>query len=236
MLAVALVAALVVAGWREWPQWRPGGARPIAASSLSHAKERLVCPATNTRIAIFGDSHVAGTGGDASVVAFGRIMQAALPGSIKVDLWGAGGDTAAMGAQRWLGSAQPMAGLVILAYGTNDAAPRGWLRARQPVPLAEFEADLFRQISHWQDRGAQVALMVPPPGGSGAMADRLQPYRETVARVGVRQGLAVLDPAEAFAKCSASGPLLDYDGLHMSAAGHRCLGQWLAAQLCPAAP
>lgn len=230
-----VIASLAVAGWREMPKWRVGGAHAVQATSVSAGKDRLVCPQSGSRITIIGDSHVAGTGGVATVEPFGRIMERLLPGNITVELRGAGGDTAEMGARRWLNAPHPAGGLVILAYGSNDAAPRGWLVTRHPVPPGRFEAALIRQIATWQDGGARVIVMAPPPGGSPAMAERLAPYRQAAARVGVAASLSVLDPVDAFGQCTGSEPLLDYDGLHMSAAGHRCLGTWLAAQLCAGA-
>jgi lysophospholipase L1-like esterase len=226
-----LVLALVAGGWDEWPQWRIGGAAPLPAASLSSGRERLACPASGSRIAIYGDSHVAGNGG--ATVPFGRVMQKALRLRLTADLRGAGGDTAEMGEQRWLATAQPEAVLVILAYGTNDAAPRGWLGGKQPVPIPGFTNALRRQIDFWQARGAQAVLMAPPPGSSSAMAERLAPYRNAVSSLGKESAIAVLDPADAFARCAGSAPLLGYDGLHLSGAGHRCLGTWLAGQLCP---
>ncbi|UYV15866.1 SGNH/GDSL hydrolase family protein [Porphyrobacter sp. ULC335] len=226
-----MLLALVAAGWEEWPQWRIGGAAPLPAASLSRGRERLACPASGSRIAIYGDSHVAGNGGD--TVPFGKVMQNTLRLRLTADLRGAGGDTAEMGEQRWLATAQPEADLVILAYGTNDAAPRGWLGDKEPVPIPRFTNALRRQIDFWQARGTQTVLMAPPPGSSSAMAKRLTPYRKAVATLGEERAIAVLDPAEAFARCTGSGKLLGYDGLHMSAAGHQCLGRWLAEQLCP---
>lgn len=232
-VGIVLLIAVAAAGWREWPHWRVGGAQPVSAGPVSRNKGQLACPQSGSRIVIVGDSHVAGAGGVSAVVPFGRVMESALPGGPVVELRGAGGDTAEMGAMRWLDAPRAPGDRVIIAYGSNDAAPRGWLRAKRPVPQGRFEAALTRHIVDWQQSGAQVMLLAPPPGGSAAMAERLSPYREATAQVGEAAGLAVLDPAEAFAQCSGSAALLDYDGLHMSAAGHRCLGTWLAQQLCP---
>jgi lysophospholipase L1-like esterase len=223
---------ITVASWREIPNWRSGGAAPIATASLTRGRGILLCPPAGSRIAIYGDSHVVGTGGARGVVPFGNVLEYALPAKAKVDLHGQGGDTALMGERRWRGT-QPAPSLVLLAYGTNDAAPRGWIGRKDHVPLVEYTASLQRQIDRWQTEGAQVALIVPPPPGSAAMLERIEPYRAAAAALGKRNGLAVLDPADAFAKCASEPALLDRDALHMSAAGHRCLGRWIAYTLCP---
>lgn len=165
---------------------------------------------------------------------FGQVFAQALGGRVVISLHGVGGHTAAMGEQRWRGRDLPGTDLVILAFGTNDAAPRGWLRDKQPVAIADYTAALSHQIARWSARGQTVVLLAPPPGGSPAITARLQPYRHAARNVGRANALAVLDPADAFASCPASQPVLERDALHMNAAGHRCLGLWLARQFCPA--
>lgn len=236
-LAIAAAAAglVVAAAWQDIPQWQADGTAPVAAASLTRGREQLSCPPPGSRIAIHGDSHVAGTGGGAPVKPFGRVLGTMLAPGVIVRLRGQGGDTALMGERRWPvehGSAD----LVLLAYGTNDAAPRGWLRAKRPVPVPAFAASLQRQIDQWQAAGAKVALLAPPPPGSTAMLRRIAPYRTAAAMLGERNGIAVLDPAEAFAACASAPALLRRDALHMTSAGHRCLGRWLAETLCPAQP
>ncbi len=238
-LALVLALALVAVLWTEIPHWRMGGTKSIAAPSFTHSEPIDDCPAAGANIAIFGDSHVAGRNlgevdGRAGVP-FGTALEQALGNRITVSLFGVGGETAAQGERRWSDS-ESGAELVIIAYGTNDAAPRGWLRERTPVPIDDYKASLSRQISKWQARGRPVIIIPPPPGGSAAIMQRLSPYREAAAQVGQERGAGVLDPADAFASCPAEQPVLTYDALHMNAAGHQCLGQWLAEQICPGNP
>lgn len=231
LLAVVLLAAIVV-GWREIPRWQAGGAQPVPAASVGWGRDRIACPAPGRAIAIYGDSHVKGSRSEAGAQPFGKVLEAALGGRVGVALHGVGGDTAEMGERRWQGS-RDAAKLVIIGYGTNDAAPRGWLRSKEPVGTARYAASLQRQIDRWHGAGRDVILLAPPPPASTAMMRRIAPYRRAMSDLGQARGIAVLDPADAFASCSEPGPLLGYDGLHMTAAGHECLGTWLAAQICP---
>ncbi len=238
--AIALAAAALVLGalvvlWPEVPQWRLGGTRSSPASSASRDAHALACPQAGTGIAIIGDSHVAGGRMEETGAPFGAVLEEALPDGVTVQLYGIGGATAADGEQRWGARDLANAGPVILAFGTNDAAPRGWLRDKQPVPLAAYKASLARQIANWRARGHDVALLAPPPGGSAAIAARIAPYRLAASDVGRNVGAPVFDPADAFAACPAEQPVLTFDALHMNASGHRCLGKWLAHQICPPA-
>lgn len=238
-LAVALIAiSLVGAGlfWGEVPAWRMGGAQVLPIEAVATKHDRPFCPEAGETIELRGDSHVAGgrmgsVAGLASLP-YGRVMEQELGGEFPVLLRGRGGFAAGDGQEAWR-NASPRGDVIIIAFGTNDAAPRGWMRNRAAVPLAEFEASLVSQINRETTRGAKVALLAPPPAGSQAINQRLQPYREAVARVGQSNGVAVFDPAEAFDECTASEPLLGYDALHFNASGHRCIGKWLASKICP---
>jgi len=229
----AVLAGLGIALRDEVPHWRSGGSDAVATASVGHMPQPLACPNAGTRIAIIGDSHVAGSRMEPDGMPFAGVLEQALAGRITAMRLGVGGETAAGAEQR--ARSRDLAGFdgIMLMLGTNDAAPRGWLRGKQPVPLTAFRASLTRQIAGWRARGLDVVLLAPPPGGSPAIAARLRPYREAVRDVGRASGVAVLDPADAFVSCPADAPLLIRDALHMNAAGHRCLGQWLAQRLCP---
>jgi lysophospholipase L1-like esterase len=229
-IGIATIAA--VALWSEIPRWRAGGADAVAGPSVSWGPIPQGCPANLKRIAIFGDSHVTGGRAGEGAVPFGKVLENKLSGDVQVVLHGVGGDTAEMGERRWLGRAGG-GELVILAYGTNDAAPRGWLRGKRPVAIEAFSGSLQRQINHWRAEGSRIVLLAAPPGGSSAIMERIAPYRATTMAVGKANGVTVLDPADAFASCKTSEPLLGYDALHMTAAGHACLGAWLATKVCP---
>lgn len=235
---IAIAVTVVLLGLlalvrQEIPKWRIGGTHSTPASSVAHVPDPFSCPSDGMKIAIIGDSHVAGSGIGGAEAAYGDVLQQALGGRVEVARYGVGGETAAGGEARWHGRDLPGVDLIILAYGTNDAAPRGWLASQSPVPVKDFNASLIRQIAGWRDRGIEVVLLAPPPGGSTAIARRLSPYREAAGVVGRSADAAVLDPANAFASCPSAQPVLAGDALHMNASGHQCLGRWLARQLCP---
>jgi len=234
LAVVALLLGLFAALWQELPQWRLGGTQSAAASSVANLPGDLVCPDRGSRIAIIGDSHVAGSRMGEGSAPFGVALEQSLAGRVKVVRYGVGGETAIDGVKRWRERDLPEAGLVILVYGTNDAAPRGWLGDKTTVPVDDYKAALNRQVALWRNRGVQVVLLAPPPGGSTAITRRLSLYREAAGAVGRSEKVAVLDPADAFTSCPSAQPALVGDALHMNAAGHECLGTWLAHQFCPA--
>jgi len=170
---------------------------------------------------------------DGNGTPFGDVLQQKLARGITVARYGTGGETTIGGEQRWRARSLPEANIVVLAYGSNDAAPRGWLRDKSPVAVADYKASLARQIARWKKEERDVILLAAPPGGSAAISARIAPYRKAAQDVGRMFGVAVLDPADAFASCPAAQPVLTGDALHMNAAGHRCLGAWIAHELCP---
>lgn len=234
----ALVIALILLR-DEIPQWGGGGTRSVVMATVDQNSDLLTCPEPGSSIAFHGDSLVAGgrmgEGADPSRDAYVHVLARHFGDGVSVEQRGWGGATAEMGAQRW-NNPELSGDIVVIAFGSNDAAMRGWLSTKEPVPLDDFAASLTRQVQFWRGEGRLVALMPPPPPGSDAMAERLAPYRETVAALGEQLDVAVLDPAGAFAQCEASGPLLTRDALHMNVAGHQCVGEWLVEQFCPTQP
>lgn len=238
VFGLACVCGIVALGilWPELPHWRLGGTRSVSTPSVSHTGTQHICPGAYARIVILGDSHVLGSrmGNQAATEtqSFGKVLERTLPNGANVAVYGAGGDTSRMGEERW-SAKEFSADLVMIAYGTNDAAPRGWLRRKSPIPIAEYKASLERQIAKRHARSQAIILLAPPPAGSSAIMARLAPYRTAMQEVGREKKITVFDPADAFASCLLQEPLLTYDALHMNAAGHACLGQWLARRLCP---
>lgn len=233
LAAPAFALGLAIAWWQELPRWRLGGTNNTEALSVTYLPKALVCPDAGTAIAIIGDSHVAGGRTESRGQPFGAVLEERLAGKVTVERYGIGGETAAGSEKRWRGRDLPKADLVILALGTNDAAPRGWLGRKAPVPVGKFKDSLARQIAGWRARGHEVALMAPPPGGSSAITARLAPYRMVVGELGRAAKVPVFDPVDAFAACPDDQPVLTHDALHMNASGNKCLGEWLANQFCP---
>lgn len=234
-LAVAMLAALAL--WPEVPAWRASGTRALEVSPLGSGPTDGLCPAPGDVIELRGDSLVSGSrmGLPAGTTerAYPQVMQDQFAFPVKVVASGIGGFTAPMAERHWRDT--PTQGhIVMLALGTNDAATRGWLSGKQPVPVADFKAALTRQLARLRSQGARPALIAPPPTGSQAMNERLAPYRQAVAAVGTATGTPVLDPAEAVAGCADEQPLLVRDALHLNQAGHQCIGRWLASAICKA--
>lgn len=232
LAGLVVTLALVATLWPEIPQWRSAGTRSMAAPSVAYGTGHLRCPEPDAAIAIIGDSHVAGVAaGGAPPARFGDLIAESLGRPATVALYGMGGHTAEMGENTWLSQAID-ADIVLLMYGANDAAPRGWLRTKRAVPVSAFAASLARQIAHWRAANSAVILVAPPPGGSAAIQDRLTPYRTAVHELGQAQNVPVIDPADAFAAAPSSQPVLTHDALHMNAAGHRALARWITTQMC----
>lgn len=232
--AVVLIAFAILVFHREVPGWRAGGTTGVTPPFVGFDSGSSLCPEDSQTVELRGDSLVLGMRMGRPEQAgspYGKLAERELGRGIRVVLNGKGGATAASGAASWMGS-KAEGQIVLLAYGTNDAAVRGWLSDKDSVQLTSFRESLSEHIRDAQIRGAVVALLAPPPVGSPAMADRLQPYRRAVELTGHEEGISVFDPAEAFAACRDQEPLLTMDALHLNSAGHACLGTWLAQRLC----
>lgn len=231
LIALVALAVLVAVFWQEIPAWRSGGTIALAMPTVGGDDAASLCPSPGGTIELRGDSHVAGARMEDKAPAYPQVMQDQLGPRIRILAQGIGGFTAQMAERHWL--ARGVQGeAVLLAFGTNDAAPRGWIGGKQSVPIESFKASLVRQIESLRHQGARVGLIAPPPAGSPAMNHRLAPYRAAVAEVGKATGVPVFDPAESLAGCERGHPMLVRDALHLNAAGHRCIGTWLARRIC----
>lgn len=202
-----------------------------AAVMVGYNPPGSLCSVDLNLIELRGDSLVIGSRMGGKGRPYGAVLAQQLGGGVQVLLRGRGGATAVDGETMWR-QAGVEGDIVLLAYGTNDAASRGWLTGRRPVALQQFRESLLRHIRQVRASGAQVGLIAPPPVSAPAAMERLQPYRLEVHKIGREAGLTVFDPAEAFAGCRQNEPLLAVDGLHLNTAGHACLGRWLAQALC----
>lgn len=228
LLALAGLALAVF--WHEVPAWRIGGTNSLPARSVAFDPDESLCPLDGKIIELRGDSIVVG-GRMGPGDPYGAVMAQHIGRGVKTALNGRGGATVRDG-EAGLRAAGAKGDIVLLAYGTNDAALRGWIGGKTAVPLPAFRASLARQIGQLRQMGAQIALIAPPPAGSPAMNVRLLPYREAVAAVGREQQVPVFDPADAFGQCQGDEPLLGYDALHPNGRGHACIGRWLAREMC----
>jgi lysophospholipase L1-like esterase len=228
---VLLAGLALVIWWDEVPAWRWGGTQGQIAQSVAYDPGTKLCPEQGQTIVFRGDSIVVG-GRMGAGEPYGRVAAQRIGRGVTISLDGMGGATTLDG-EASLRKSGPKGDLVLLAYGTNDSALRGWIGGKTAVPLKTFRESLARQVSSLRTGGRKLALIAPPPAGSPAMMARLQPYREAVAMVGRAEGVRVFDPADAFAACRHDQPLLGVDALHPNGRGHACIGAWLAREICP---
>ncbi len=205
----------------EAPRWRTAGsaAWPLAPQPPL-GSQALVLPPGGTVICQ-GDSNTRGNR-VAPGEAWPDRLAALLGGDRDVVNLGRGGATVADAAPA---PAQP-GDIAILCFGSNDAAPRGWLRPwRRPVPPERYEATLADLAIAHARAGAHVLVMAPPPVGSEAMARRLAPYRPAARRAAAMAGVAFADPATVLGRLTVP---LQHDALHLTAQAHETLARWLA--------
>lgn len=232
-LAILIALALLgggagLAAMGELPAWGAGGTRAAQRTPLAALRGGLAALPPGATILCRGDSNTRGSGGwrpwgrTAPVRPWCDWLAEAM--DARAINRGVGGDTVAMGLAR--GGATAQANLVVLLYGTNDAAARGWLGVRRPVPVDAFRADLAAMIR--RHGASRVLVLATPPAASPAMDRRIAPYRRAARAVALAEGAAFLDPAEAL---GGGQVVFDRDGLHLNAGGHRALGLWLAERL-----
>lgn len=230
LVATCIIAlGLMVVFSGEIPGWRMGGATLEAHQPLAQVGSYPLKLPRDPDVVFLGDSNTAGNRiGDAS--AFPTIFGKALGGAVAIANFGKGGATT-QAAIRF--AEVPAADLTIIMLGTNDAAPRGILSRRAGVPLSEFRSALGGIVRDRTASGGTVLILAPPPGGSRAMAGRLEPYRVVARDVAVAMNVSFLDPAQRLAQAESRSvtPLLGYDALHLTPAAHTILGKWLVTHV-----
>lgn len=241
IIGVAIASGLAAGGllgtaWfsGEIPHWRPDGtamARVEPLAPVGGTEPIVLRPGAN--IIAMGDSLTSGSHGGGKRAAYPALLAERLGAGIAVINRGVGGQTAPEGVRQW--SEATTGDLVIVMYGTNDAAIRGMVKGARPVPVPRFEHVLATLVRRHRAAGSQVLLLAPPPAGSAAMNRRLAPYRQAVRKVAMATDVRFLDPASAFAGLSAP---LRYDALHFRSVAERKLADWLAGAIRvePASP
>ena len=222
-------AGLLWAAWAgEVPRWRLAGSAMVPHAGLPPLIARPLGPGPGGRIFCLGDSNTAGNRGPA-----GEGGRRGYPAWLREHLRGIPVLVFARGGARAsdipLPDPLPRAGdFVILMAGTNDAAPRGWLRGRSPTPPDRFEQNLQAMAARLGENGAAVLVLAPLPGGSTAIEARLAPYRLATRRAAGSAGAAFADPQAAFAGMDAA---LLHDALHLRPAAQEALARWLAGMI-----
>lgn len=225
---LALTVALTASG--EIPAWSLHGSRFAALAPLAPAGSFPIRIDSSSTVVVRGDSNATDVrigGAPAWPWWFARKLRS----HVKIVVQAHGGDTAGQASQRH-GDFARYTDLCILALGTNDAAPRGWLSDKRATPVAAYSMQMQAMIADCQAKGAIVVVLAPLPAGSRAMNRRLAPYRLVARDVAVAQGAQFLDPPFAQATFAGNSPrLLNYDALHLNAEAHQELGEWLAGKV-----
>lgn len=228
-LALTVVAVL---GWHqdEIPAWMLGGTRILGHRPLGDIfDEQSLTLAPGSTVLIIGDSNATSSRIPGALSWPTRLGQA-LGHDITVRNMSRGGLTANAWLTRYTVPAD--VDLCIIAFGSNDAASRGWLNERQPVGTSRFVHDISRLIAACRAQFApQVLVLSALPTGSRAMEHRVAPYRTAAREAAIRAGAAFADPMEAFTGPQPDAPLLGYDALHLTAQAHQRLSIWLASRI-----
>jgi len=234
LLGLTLATGGVLLATGEVPMFSSEGVRAkLHTPQPPTGSGRFTVP-INARIVCQGDSNTRGAGGNtllgpkADVKPFCRWLGEALGGSVAITIRAIGGQTAGEGLAQWQDAGS--GDFVIVMYGTNDAAPRGWLSGDR-VPPANYAKALTAMIQQHRAQGAEVLVLAPLPAGATGIERRVAPYRAAARAAAVAGGAAFLDPVEAFPQDAV---VLTSDALHLSANGQKLLGQWLAARIVAA--
>lgn len=223
--ALLLPAAIASIALRnEIPGWRLGGANAVLHPPLASAGTFPIRIDSHGTIVLLGDSNVSGSRVGGRDVAFPALLDVPRTAGIDVVNLGRGGGTVPDRVMATSASVPPQ--LVIIMFGTNDAAPR-WILGRQKVVAPDlYAARLTATVRSHAEQGAKVLVLASPPAGSVAMDRRIAPYRLAARNVALQAGAHFADPAEAFAATRMTADL-QYDGLHLSVAGQERLARWL---------
>lgn len=222
LLLPAVIASIALRN--EIPGWRLGGATAVLHPPLASSGTYPIRLDRQSTIVVLGDSNVSGSRVGSRDAAFPALLEVPRKDGIDVVNLGRGGATVPERAMAKSASVPPQ--LVIIMFGTNDAAPR-WFLGRQKVVAPDlYSARLTAIVRSYAGQGAKVLVLAPPPAGSVAMDRRIAPYRLAAREVALQAGVHFADPAEAFAAMQMTADL-QYDGLHLSVAGQERLAQWL---------
>lgn len=229
--ALALVCGLAWTAYQEVP-----GRTVSAADILPGATEPAIDICTDgsrniVQLIFIGDSNTSGSRLQARESAYPFQLAELLSPATRVEVLANGGarvSDAAVPTGDQLENA-----VTVIMMGTNDAAPRGWLKMNeQPTHVTEFREGLAAVARLWASATGEVVILAPPPAGSPAMRRRIAPYRQAARRAARDAGVAFLDSAVPLAAAGSSA-VLQQDGLHLNDAGHRRLASWLAQCLMP---
>lgn len=232
--ALAAGCAGLLAASGEVPRWRSGGSAMVLHDPLAAHGPCGLAGSGPARVLFMGDSNMAGERVGGAARAFPQLAANLLGADLAI-LNRARGGAVLYGAAPQGDDAEGI-DLVVIMFGSNDAAPRGILTRKLRWNPDRFGEDMAELVQSWRQRGAQVLVLAALPAGSHAMDRRIAPFRRA-ARAGAEAGGGCFrDPVAAFAAAGPGGTYLQYDGLHLSPLGQQALARWLAPLIRPAAP
>ncbi|WP_231471037.1 SGNH/GDSL hydrolase family protein [Novosphingobium sp. CECT 9465] len=223
-----MAIALPFVGWQsgERPHWQVGGSQIVGHASLPPAGTFPLIVPKGASLILQGDSNVRSRPPIDDARSLPTLLRRSIGPTVEVVVRSFGGDTISLGMKRWLTGTHP-GDLVILVYGTNDAAPRGWMAKRERVPTHVYQMKLAELARKFENIGARTLILAPLPTGSSAMERRVAPYRFAARQAAIDANVSFLDPVAAFNRNGIKKPALGYDGLHLSVSGHEQLSAWL---------
>ncbi|WP_156167331.1 SGNH/GDSL hydrolase family protein [Aurantiacibacter marinus] len=219
-------AVLLLTLWNEIPYFAKNGVKLAPYQHLETSGQLPIELGNSSTVVFMGDSNTGGSqrhDGSPFPDLIGRQLV-----DVTIVNMGRGGDTAKDGLRRW--AAIGRADICFINFGTNDAAPRRWLGDRSPVSIAIYMQSLEQHVHHCSALGAKSVIVAPLPGGSRAIARRLEPYRTAARQVAIELETYFVDPSMAFDEVSDLAPLTE-DALHLNQEGHELLASWIVTHV-----
>lgn len=232
--ALCIVPTIVLSAFvffKEIPNLRLGGVLITERSALPRVGQFPIRIADGTSIKVLGDSNSTGSRVGGQEYAWPALLQGMLGSFVSIENHAVGGAIVQEPLTNCAESVERVAkpALVVIMFGTNDAAPRRWLGSHRVVSPDKFRTRLEALVEACREDEAPVLLLAAPPAGSPAMDWRVQPYRRIAHEVATSKGAFFIDPAEVL-----SGEiLLKVDGLHLNRAAQRKLAGLLHQVLKP---
>lgn len=227
-LAILLAGSYILID--EVPTWRAGGSDALLHNPLAAVGTFPIRMQKGASVYCMGDSNTRGRFSHVAGESFPDVLRQSFGSDLKVFNLGRGG--AVVPRARVEEASGALAGdLVVLAFGTNDAAPRGWLSRKKRVPIESYQALLEALANRYREEGAIILILAPMPAGTIAIERRIAPYRNAARQAAINTQSWFLDPVEALTSAQHELPPLQRDGLHLNATGSLEVGRWLAGKL-----
>jgi acyl-CoA thioesterase I len=225
LLRAAPALAQLLSRQRCWvPDALLGDSAPLPSTAKALRSHRPLI------IVALGSSSTKGVGASRPSSAYPAVLERELAArtgiSVTVINRGIAGEVAVQTASRISSDVFPLyPTLVIWQTGTNDLIRSG--------PPVAFERTLVDGIERMRRRSIDVILMDPQYFPRGEHRPSLAAYLDVMGRVAERYHVPVLHRHRIMSYWVASGEMpvnaiLSRDGLHMSDASYRCLGELLA--------